>query len=80
MIGPHEEKKVVVNSPQVLLVTKGNCLITWRSGSQSGREEFQQGQSVLIPAFLKEFKFLSTTSLAELFKVEVPLGSGKTHA
>ncbi len=73
MIGPHEEKKVVVNSPQVLLVTKGNCLISWGSGSQSGQEEFQQGQSVLIPAFLKEFTLLATTSLIELFKVEVPL-------
>jgi mannose-6-phosphate isomerase len=53
--------------PQILLVTTGEVLISWRGGEAA----FGRGQSVLLPAFLDRFGLKAAAS-SELFRVQVP--------
>ena len=65
------EKRVSGNALRVLLVTQGKILIRWGSGADGDEEVFRQGQAILIPAFLDEFRLVSR-GIAELFRVKVP--------
>jgi mannose-6-phosphate isomerase len=67
-----ERHRVTGSGLEVFLVTEGKIIISWRNRSESNEEEFHRGQSILIPAFLEEFKLLSK-GRAELFEVTVPL-------
>ncbi len=60
------------NKLKLFLVTKGAAIVRWNSGSENAGMIVKQGQSILIPACLREFQ-LSTEASAELFKVEVPI-------
>jgi mannose-6-phosphate isomerase len=70
-VEPGVEKGVVGSGPRVLLVTRGEVLISWDGGLESGEEMLRQGQSVFIPALLEEFK-VQAKGLAELFEAKVP--------
>jgi mannose-6-phosphate isomerase len=61
--------------PRILLLTQGEINLAWQSDLQASKENFKQGQSVLIPDLLKEIELTSTSS-AEVFQAEVPLESG----
>ena len=67
-----ERQETTENGLKLFLVTKGTTVVRWNSSSEDGRMILQQGQSILIPACLREFQ-LSTEASAELFKVEVPI-------
>ena len=67
-----ERQETTENGPKLFLVTKGTVAVRWNSSSEDGRLILQQGQSVLIPACLREFR-LSTEASVELFRVEVPI-------
>lgn len=67
-----ERPETTENGLKLFLVTKGAAVVRWNSSSEDGRMILKQGQSVLIPACLREFQ-LSTEASAELFKVEVPI-------
>ncbi|MFC2037624.1 mannose-6-phosphate isomerase, class I [Chloroflexota bacterium] len=66
-----ERREATEGKPIVFLISKGNVLFIWDVGLESGEQVFHQGQSVLIPACLKEFR-LRAQSAVELFEVEVP--------
>jgi mannose-6-phosphate isomerase len=57
--------------PQSLLVTRGNVLIHWNTGSERGEQILQRGQSVFIPAVLSTFT-LTAEGDAEIFKADIP--------
>ena len=62
------------NRPRILLVTRGEILVSWESVPGSSGETgqpFHRGQSILIPACLEEFQ-VTSMSPAELFTVQVP--------
>ncbi len=59
------------NKPQVLLITEGNIFIDWNTDVKNNQEKFRRGQSILIPAALKEFTITAENSVT-LFKVEIP--------
>jgi mannose-6-phosphate isomerase len=67
-----ERRETTENTLKLFLVTKGAAVVRWNSGSEDGRILLQQGQSILIPACLRDFR-LSTEASGELFKVEVPI-------
>jgi len=67
-----ERQEAAGDRPGVFLMTKGEVLLTWDAGAQSGEQVLGPGQSVLIPAFLQEFK-IRASHTAELFEVKVPL-------
>ena len=67
-----ERQEATGDRPGVFLITKGEVLLTWDTGAQSGGQVLGPGQSVLIPAFLQEFK-IRASNTAELFEVKVPL-------
>ncbi len=60
------------NKLKLFLVTKGKVVVGWNTSSEDGRIILPQGQSILIPACLREFQ-LSTEASVELFRVEVPI-------
>jgi mannose-6-phosphate isomerase len=57
------------HGPQVLLVARGSLIIRWGDDEAA----FQRGQSILIPAALRQFD-LEAESAATAFRVQVPLG------
>lgn len=57
------------NRPEILLVTNGQIVIKWDGNQQ----EFRRGQAFLIPAAMQGYR-LSAISLAEVFRVTVPIG------
>jgi len=63
--------EVTRGEPGILLIIKGDIRLRWQANSESVQLDFQQGQSILIPASLGEFKMTSLSSV-EVFKVEVP--------
>jgi mannose-6-phosphate isomerase len=67
-----ERHETTENGLKIFLVTKGIAVVRWNSSSKDGSFILKQGQSILIPACLREFQ-LSTEASAELFKVEVPI-------
>lgn len=69
---PTERRETTENRLKLFLVTKGTLVVRWNSSSEDGRIILQQGQSILIPACLREFR-LSAEAPVELFKVEVPI-------
>lgn len=60
------------NKLKLFLVTKGAAMVRWHAGSENAGMIVKQGQSILIPACLREFQ-LSTEASVELFQVEVPI-------
>jgi mannose-6-phosphate isomerase len=67
-----ERQETTENGLKLFLMTKGTAVVRWNNSSADGRIVVRQGQSILIPACLREFQ-LSTEASAELFKVEVPI-------
>ncbi|MBN2389223.1 MAG: mannose-6-phosphate isomerase, class I [Anaerolineae bacterium] len=67
-----ERQETTENGLKLFLVTKGIAVVRWNSSSEDDRIIVKQGQSILIPACLREFQ-LSTEAPVELFKVEVPV-------
>ncbi|MGC9394318.1 MAG: mannose-6-phosphate isomerase, class I [Anaerolineae bacterium] len=67
-----ERQETTENGLELFLVTKGTLIVRWKSSSEDDRIILRQGQSILIPACLREFQ-LSTEASVELFKVEVPI-------
>ena len=67
-----ERQETTENGLKLFLVTKGTVVVRWNFSSEAGRIILQQGQSILIPACLREFR-LSTEAPVELFMVEVPI-------
>ncbi len=65
------KKERTGGKPQILLVTKGEIVINWSPDSDVDRLELQKGQSVFIPALLKEFEIHADHS-ADIFKAIVP--------
>ena len=65
-------QEITENGLKLFLVTKGTVVVRWNSGSADGRMILQQGQSILVPACLREFQ-LSAEAPVELFKVDVPI-------
>jgi mannose-6-phosphate isomerase len=70
-VEPGSTTKLRGAGPRILLVTQGEISLTWRSDSPASKQNFKQGQSILIPDLLKEIELTSTSS-AELFQAEVP--------
>ena len=66
-----EREEKTGDRPQILLVTSGSATVSWGTGPETGAEQLSRGQSVFIPAALKEFRIASGDT-AELFKVGVP--------
>jgi mannose-6-phosphate isomerase len=64
-------REMTRDSVRILLVTEGNVLVRWGVESERGEEVFRRGQSMLIPACLKEFEMQATT-FAEVFEAIVP--------
>lgn len=58
--------------PEILLVTEGQIRIHWENDSKKGVKIFKKGQSILIPAVLREYR-IYTECRSEYFKVEVPI-------
>jgi mannose-6-phosphate isomerase len=54
------------DTPAILLITQGQVRLAWAAGE----ERFQRGQSILIPAFLKEWE-LTANKPAELFVADI---------
>ncbi|MGD0611287.1 MAG: mannose-6-phosphate isomerase, class I [Anaerolineales bacterium] len=59
------------NSPEILLITKGNIQIRWREKYQLKQQEFHQGNSILIPAFLNSYTIVAQTA-SNIFKAKAP--------
>lgn len=59
------------NTPCILLVMKGKIKLEWDNEGLEDCTIFQQGQAVLIPAFLKKVS-MSSLEDAELFYVIIP--------
>ncbi|MCP4543526.1 MAG: mannose-6-phosphate isomerase, class I [Chloroflexi bacterium] len=70
-IKPGEEKSVIGSGPRVLIVIRGDVLIRWSDDQESGEEMLRRGQSVFIPALLKEFK-IKASSPVELLITKTP--------
>ena len=70
-IEPGREIHVRGSGPRILLLIEGEVHIKWSSGPGGGEESLRQGQSVFIPACLREFQITSNSS-TELFMAEVP--------
>jgi mannose-6-phosphate isomerase len=68
---PGREIRVRRSGPRVLLLTEGEVHIKWNSGPGGSEESLRQGQSVFVPACLREFQITSNSS-TELFMAEVP--------
>jgi mannose-6-phosphate isomerase len=64
-------REMTRDSVRILLVTEGDVLVRWGVESERGEEVFRRGQSMLIPACLKEFEVQATT-FAEVFEAIVP--------
>lgn len=72
-LGPSTERRETTeNGLKLFLVTKGAAVVRWNSDSEDGSMIVKQGQSILVPACLREFR-LGTEASVELFKVEVPI-------
>ena len=67
-----ERQETTENGLKLFLVTNGTVVVRWNSSSEDGRIILKQGQSILVPACLREFQ-LRTEASVELFKVEVPI-------
>jgi len=67
-----KRQETTENQLKLFLVTKGIAVVRWNSGSADGKMIVKQGQSILIPACLREFH-VSTEASGELFMVEVPV-------
>lgn len=65
-------QEMTENKLKLFLVTKGTAVVRWNAGSAAGRMIVQPGQSLLVPACLREFQ-LGTEASVELFRVEVPI-------
>lgn len=65
-------QEITENGLKLFLVTEGAAVVRWNSGPEDRRMILEQGQSILVPACLREFQ-LSTEASVELFKVEVPI-------
>ena len=61
----------IPKGPEILLITRGEVVISWRINSDRLKTHFRQGQSILIPAFMGEYKITPLDSV-EVFRVEVP--------
>jgi mannose-6-phosphate isomerase len=59
------------NSLEVLLITEGTINIRWRNNLMERQLEFHQGNSILIPAFLRNYTIVPQTS-SMIFRVRVP--------
>lgn len=59
------------DSPEILLVTKGNIQIRWREKNRVKQQQFHQGNSILIPAFLNSYTLVAQTA-SNIFKAKVP--------
>lgn len=70
-VEPGNMTKLKGNGPRILLLTQGEISLAWRGDLEENKQNFRQGQSVLIPDLLKEIELTSTSS-AELFQAEVP--------
>jgi mannose-6-phosphate isomerase len=71
-MSPGEQKKQLTHDrPQILLVTEGEILVRWGGETQRDANIFRTGQSILIPAFLKEYQIVSQHP-TELFGTSVP--------
>jgi len=71
MEGGEEKREVTGDRPEILLITRGEALIRWGTGTEREEASFRQGQSMLIPASLIEFQLVAQQS-AEIFKATVP--------
>jgi len=60
------------NKLKLFLASKGTVVVRWNSGSEDGSIMVKPGQSILVPACLREFQ-LSAEAPVELFRVEVPI-------
>ena len=70
-----ERREVTGNRPEVMLITKGEIVVTWAGGdSKQNEEAFHRGQSLLIPASLDEVT-IACRRPTEIFRVTVPLNS-----
>jgi mannose-6-phosphate isomerase len=64
-------REMATDSVRILLVTEGDVLVRWDTGSERGEEVFRRGQSMLMPACLEEFEVQART-LAKVFEATVP--------
>jgi len=69
-----DQKKVEITGykPEILLVTEGQIRIHWENDSKKDVKIFKKGQSILIPALLREYR-IHAECRSEYFKVEVPI-------
>lgn len=70
-VKPGSTLKLKGAGPRILLLTQGEINLSWSSDLPEGKQNFKQGQSVLLPDLLKEIELTSTSS-AEVFQAEVP--------
>jgi len=67
-----EERAIVRgDSPNIILITRGEVRLSWKHEFGEKEAFFKKGQSILVPATMKAFT-LSAESPAQLFRVEVP--------
>jgi mannose-6-phosphate isomerase len=71
-VKPGSTLKLKGAGPRILLLTQGEINLIWSSDLPEGKQNFKQGQSVLIPDLLKDIELTSMNS-AEVFQAEVPL-------
>jgi mannose-6-phosphate isomerase len=59
------------NKPRILLVMDGEIELSWENEEGCAHENFQRGQSILVPARLSEVR-LSAKQSSDIFDVTVP--------
>ena len=60
-----------INKPLVIIITEGSLDIQWTEGGEEYSESFSKGESILIPAFLRDYKF-SCNKATKYFLVKIP--------